>query len=333
MFTFLKNNRRAIVYTVALLGIGFVVGYVVKPSQIVSSKAIRENTNKYTFIHPLLAVNRQDDTPSPQFNDLYNSVDKLIDQKKKTTSLIDSSVYFISYDKNNGSFAINQDQKYSPASLLKVVIMIAYLKKSETYQNILNQKIVYTATIEQTLEKVPFETPSNLMIGQSYSFSELINRMIVDSDNGAKNILLSHIEDEYLNQVYSDLNLKGPSDNTDYTISVKDYALFLRVLFNATYLSDVNSEKALAILSKATFDKGLSIGVPSGTVIAHKFGEHINGKNDSIDSIELHDCGIVYYPKNPYLVCVMTRGKDIKVLQNTIGEISKTIYDFVSKQN
>lgn len=105
----------------------------------------------------------------------------------------------------------------------------------------------------------------------------------------------------------------------------------MRVLFNATYLNDANSEKALVLLSKATFDKGLTAGVPSTIVVSHKFGEHVNGADGVINSVELHDCGIVYYPKNPYLLCVMTRGKNINDLQNTIKEISNTVYTVIAK--
>jgi hypothetical protein len=42
---------------------------------------------------------------------------------------------------------------------------------------------------------------------------------------------------------------------------------------------------------------------------------------------QLHDCGIVYFPNHPYIVCLMTRGYDWNVLEKTLKDISKIIFD------
>jgi hypothetical protein len=41
---------------------------------------------------------------------------------------------------------------------------------------------------------------------------------------------------------------------------------------------------------------------------------------------QLHDCGIVYAPGKPYLICIMTRGSDFKRLSPVIAQISKQVY-------
>ncbi len=316
---------------VLILTIGFFIGYIVKPSQILSSKAIREHTDKYKFIHPLLAVNRTTNDPSPAYKILASKIESLITDKIANGSITKASVYFIGYT-DNGSFSVNDQEQYFPASMLKVVIMIAYLKESESDKSVLDREIVYTSDIKKNLEVIPFNTPTLLKVGHSYSVKTLIDKMIIDSDNGAKDTLLLNISDSYLNQVFSDLGISVPKDDTEYKISVRDYSLFLRVLYNSTYLNDENSEKALIILSKASFKDGILSGLPAETVVAHKFGEHINGEEDKIDSVELHDCGIVYAPEHQYLLCVMTRGKTLSNLSGTIGEISKIVYDYLNKK-
>ena len=45
---------------------------------------------------------------------------------------------------------------------------------------------------------------------------------------------------------------------------------------------------------------------------------------------QLHDCGIIYYPGNPYLLCVMTRGDSFGELSSTIRDISDIIYGVVN---
>ena len=46
---------------------------------------------------------------------------------------------------------------------------------------------------------------------------------------------------------------------------------------------------------------------------------------------QLHDCGIIYHPLKPYLLCVMTRGEKIADLENAIRDISKWIFERVNK--
>lgn len=59
---------------------------------------------------------------------------------------------------------------------------------------------------------------------------------------------------------------------------------------------------------------------------AQKFGERVN----SLQEIELHDCGIIYYPKNPYLLCVMTKGNNLDNLKSAIKNIYSIVYQSYS---
>jgi beta-lactamase class A len=105
-------------------------------------------------------------------------------------------------------------------------------------------------------------------------------------------------------------------------MNIKEYVSLFRVLFNVSYLNKEASEKALELLTRVEFKDGLPAGLPANIVVAHKFGERIvNGLS------QLHDCGIVYYPSHPYLICIMTRGADFTQLSKHIQEISKITYD------
>jgi hypothetical protein len=78
------------------------------------------------------------------------------------------------------------------------------------------------------------------------------------------------------------------------------------------------------------YKDGLIAGVPSNITISHKFGERelTDEKGNVVN--QLHDCGIVYYPEHPYLLCIMTRGKNIDNLSRSISAISKIVYQEVS---
>ena len=83
------------------------------------------------------------------------------------------------------------------------------------------------------------------------------------------------------------------------------------------------SEKALSILSKSNFVYGLRGDIPEKIKIAHKFGERWF---DNGSEVQLHDCGIVYYPENPYFLCVMTKGNNESQLKSVIKNISSIVY-------
>lgn len=304
----------------------FFLGYRLKPAEFVSSHAIRENTDAYRFISPLLAVGRPDaGTPSPQYAKLAAAVKSYIGSREKSGLLDDASVYLINYTKE-GSFALNENASYDPASLMKIAIMIAYFKREEKGQGSLQDRLTYSSALSQALAGAAFDTPSELKVGESYSVDTLINDMIIDSDNGAMNLLLAGIPDQSMEEMYAELGIKGPEANVPYVISAKDYSLFFRILYNATYLTRADSEKALSILSQATFKDGLVAGLPRGTTVAHKFGEHVTPDSaGNPASFELHDCGIVYEHNDRYLLCVMTKGKTLSDLSDTIAGIAKMV--------
>ena len=112
-------------------------------------------------------------------------------------------------------------------------------------------------------------------------------------------------------------------------MNVKEYSSFFRVLYNSSYINKESSEFALELLAESKFTEGIKSGVPKNIVVSHKFGEQIN-KNSLL---QLHDCGIVYAPKKPYILCVMTRGNNFDELADIIKNISKITYDSVTGNN
>jgi len=235
-------------------------------------------------------------------------------------------VYF--RDLKTGTWAgIDENAEYSPASLLKVPIMIAWFKKAEDHSGLLNTELVYSAPIDPASE-----AGTVLKVGSSYTVEQLISYMIKQSDNGAKDLLLVNLDDDTINSVFSDLGIEnwgtGPHD-TEH-ISPVIYSRFLRILYNASYLNRDYSEKALDLLSTTDFNAGIVAGVPEGTTVAHKFGEY---EDPAATTAELHDCGIIYHPTNPYLLCVMTKGNanvTLNDLENVLKVTSEAVYTLVN---
>jgi hypothetical protein len=183
-----------------------------------------------------------------------------------------------------------------------------------------------------------FKPSKTLVVGRSYTVNELLERMIVYSDNDAVPLLLQTIDQKIFDEVFTDLGITIPGNAsetlTDY-MTVKTYANFFRVLNNASYLNRQTSEKALELLSRSDFASGIRAGVPVGTMVAQKFGERVFDVNplSHKSQKELHDCGIVYFPQHPYLLCVMTKGTDFSKLEESIKTISQAVYASIQEEN
>lgn len=278
----------------------------------------------YKYINPLLECDNYQPSQLNSVVGMETQINDYIAKAKAENKATFVSVYY--RDLNFGPWmGINEKENFSPASLLKVPIMIAALKKAEADPAFLNRKLQYTQQLD--LNVVPNITDPHLIkIGNSYTVENLIERMIEYSDNEAKELILRNLEGSFIVKVMTDIGVNLSGDMNKDFISVKDYSGFFRLLYNATYLSRSLSEKALGILSKTSFDKGLLAGLPKGLTVSHKFGER--AYSDS-NVKQLHECGIVYHDKTPYLICVMTRGTDFAQLEPVIADISAIVYKSV----
>ena len=281
----------------------------------------------YIYINPLLLCGISENKEFDQYDPLQKKISALINQEIEAGKAELVSVYFREVNQGHW-FGINQDEPYSPASLLKVARAIAYYKLAEEKPEILSQTFLYDGTFGANGAEY-FISPHAIVPGRSYRVDELIRYMIEYSDNNATRILDEHIDQNLLREVYSDMGVQLPATQTTSAdfMSAKLYSHFFRVLYNSTYLSEDYSEKVLNLLHDTDFDQGLRQGVPKEIEIAHKFGERtVLFPDRSVQSRELHDCGIVYAPNNPYFLCVMTKGKDFESLKKVIGDVSSSVF-------
>jgi hypothetical protein len=312
----------ALIIVIAAFFIGWIAGDRDDARSGARSNQVRENSNEYSFINPLLFV----DNSNVLFDDylsLEEKAGKYIEEKVKSGDARGASIYY--RDLNSGKWAgVNEKEKYIPSSMLKVATLIAYLKMSREDPKILEEKVRY----EPADFAGQYYKPSKLLPPGTYRVSTLLQETIVRSENTAVDVL-DELHTREILGVYRDLNLPDPivkqNEDSDF-MSPEEYSSLYRVLYNSTYLPESYSESALKLLSLAEFDKGLVAGVPEGVTVAHKFGEHTKLVNLKVAERQLHDCGIVYYPEHPYFICVMTRGMDFAKLEEAVAGISRIVY-------
>ena len=283
--------------------------------------AIREVSSAYPHIKRLLACDVSDNKDFAEYAPLKRSINEIIASASAEGSVKEVSVYYRDLDSGRW-MGITQDELYAPASLYKITLLIAYLKKAQIHPELLDTSYVFASSREADTPDYPPMT-----VGKSYTVRALLERLIVNSDNDAKDMLHDHIDQNLVNDVFSDLGLEAPPlDDKADSMSAKSYSLFFRILYNGTYLSRSQSEFALTLLSKVTFKDGLAGGLPQGVEVAHKFGHRVFDPPQHGVAAELHDCGIVYASSHPYFLCVMTKGTNYNDLAAIIQNISKTVY-------
>ena len=325
-------NIRHITYILLASTTTFISGVAYQKSRTIDTTLtyteIRENKTLSKLTNPLLECSFGPDYLSnnhanPSKQKIENFITDSIAQRKITHA----SVYY--RDLNNGPWmGINEKEQFFPASLMKVPLAMYFYKESEHDPSILTSTISPGTIVQSTLFEQYFKPSQTIDINKKHTVQELITASIMYSDNFATEALVLSMKEGGLRDTLSDLHLNLPQTDDDY-MRVKDYATFFRVLFNASYLSQDNSEKLLKLLSETKFNNGITKYLPKDISVAHKFGEKLL---DSSNIKQFHDCGIVYVPTRPYLACIMIRGTDMDKATETSALISKMIYNEVIKQ-
>lgn len=318
---------------VAVLCLGGVIGYsahgYINREGAAKVRYVERREGQYNHINPLLACDAAEDVLNgPEIASFKSKIENYISTRIDKRWFTRVSVYF--RELNDGTwFSIGDMEKFIPASLRKVPLMIALLKQAERSPSFLDRKLTYDFANDYTANQNV--KPSHTLVkGVGYTVRDLIYRMIVYSDNNAFMFLTKQVDPAELDKVYAAVNFPNPNAGSDADyLTVQTYESFFRVLYNASYLNRSSSDWALEILTKSEFKAGLVSGVPANIPVAHKFGEH---SEPDKGTVQLHDCGIVYYPKHPYLLCVMSQGPDFEFLDDVIVAVSHQVFQEVDAQ-
>jgi beta-lactamase class A len=334
------NNLLSKKLPVSYIGILLIISCVL--TYIITNKINKGETNNYSdestinacnynvkrldgfnFIKPLMFVD--DECEGDNLAATKQEVTNIINNYKSMQGVLDASVYIRDYNKSSWT-SINEDIQYEPGSLFKVPILIAYLKMDELKPGTLDNELDFNTPF--AIDKNVAYKSKSIQLGHKYKIRELLRYMIQYSDNNATALLNNNLKPEVLQRLFSDLNLEVPNIKAKhYYFTVRQYSLFMRALYNASYLSIEKSEFAAELLSKCEFNEGVVNGIPKDTKLIHKFGE-----SGTPAEKQLHESAIIYLNNNPFLITIMTKGKDNKTLSKLIGEITAVTYRNLAAQ-
>ena len=262
---------------------------------------------------------------SKKYGVLKSKLADLLENLKKEGAISEASVYLKELERGEW-ISLNGEERYRPASLMKIPLLLSYLRMAEATPGLLTQKLVYKKPDSVTIS-TQFYAPPAVQPGKEYTIHELLYFMVAHSDNNATWLLASKFDASVTKKLFDDFGLPEPVDDDEkFTLTPKECSVFFNAIYNVAYLSPEYSEYAAALLSNCTFQEGFVKGFPKDTKMWHKFGEWRGVGHDS----ELHESGIVYIHDKPYLLTVMTKGKDTDKLAEAIRAISQKTYEYVS---
>ncbi len=272
----------------------------------------------FHYIKPLMFVDKpcEDD----RLLSLKQTINSIIDSYKSSGKLLSAGIYVRDLS-GNSWIGINEDEKFNPGTLLKVPKLITFLKMNECKPGVLDEKVLFDKQIV-SVQSQRFSAQL-IQVGHMYTIRQLLKQMIQYSDSNATALLNKHMDAVIFSRLFADMGLQSPNvgNSADYTISVRDYSIFMRALYNAAYLSIDDSEYATELLSASDFKGGLIKDLPKTLQIANKFVE----PGDKSES-ELSESAIVYLNNKTYQVTVMTKGADYEKLPELLTQISKKVY-------
>lgn len=140
---------------------------------------------------------------------------------------------------------------------------------------------------------------------------ECLDTMIIDSDNDCP---VAYMEDYGWSNLTKDAKEIGAEntyfDTTAHT-TANDLVTILHQIYDGTLLSEEDNNRLLNDMKQQIYRGGIPTGVPE-TEVADKVG--------FLDGL-LHDAGIVYSPKDDFILVVLTDGYSWDSIAKTTTEI------------
>ena len=233
-------------------------------------------------------------------------------------------IYF-AYLNNSSWIGLNEKDFFTAASTVKVPLAMAIYKMEE--QGKLKFDDSYSL-IELDLDS-DFGQLYKVGADNEFTLEELVAIMLTHSDNTALRALFHVMELHGVKDPLADVYAAMGWDYNDFgtkvtyiDINMKTLSNMFMSLYNAVYLSTTDSQKILRYLSQSDFNDQIVSGVPKDMLISHKIG--VNEKDKTYS-----DCGIVYAPARPYIICVGSVGAPKKDADSFMKSVSRTVYEYV----
>ena len=215
------------------------------------------------------------------------------------------------------------------ASVIKIPIMVEAFRQFESGE--LNPLETYRIKPE---DKMPSCGALNRMHdGLEVTMRDLVELMIVLSDNSATNILIDRLGIARVNATLEAEGLKvtrlrrklfdkaGMEAGLSNHVCAREIGLLLERMYAGTLVSPQASTEMLEILRNQKLNGKMPFFLkPRGIACAHKTGE-----DDGIT----HDVGVVY-ARRPFVLCMLSEETDVPAFERLIQDVARELAELNS---
>ncbi len=256
-------------------------------------------------------------------NGFVNDVDKIVKNSQDELSIL-----ICKLNADESLYENNKNQIIVSASVIKVPIMLGILNLVFTKKLSLNEKIIIKK--EEILKDTEvFEAGE-----KEYTIDELINWMIIESDNTATNVLINKFGMPFFNDYFISIGLKNTvlerlmldkvaikNGKNNYT-TINDMYISFSKLFNKTILTPELCEYAINILYNQRIFDQINRYIYKPISFAHKTG--------SLDNLN-HDVGILNCNNQYYFIGIsMYHSSKNKANMQIVGKIGKIAIEYIN---
>ena len=215
------------------------------------------------------------------------------------------------------------------ASVIKIPIMVEAFRQFEAGE--LDPLETYRIKHE---DKMPSCGALNRMHdGLEVTMRDLVELMIVLSDNTATNILIDRLGIDRVNAALEAEGLKvtklrrklfdkaGMEAGLSNHVCAREIGLLLERMYRGELVSPEASAEMLEILRNQKLNGKMPFFLkPRGVACAHKTGE---------DDGVTHDVGVVY-AKNPFVLCMLSEETDVPSFERLIQDVARELAELNS---
>ena len=308
IFKIFESKKDLVIFITSLLSI---ILFILLLTQ--KNKEQDLSKNPYPLIDPLRSLIEQEN--------FFSTIEPLRENLKSMVSKYESEgvrigIYF-EYLNTGANISINDESRFWPASLSKMPTALVVMRKIEKGEWDLNNELIMYYEDRNDA----FGDLYKNEVGTTFTIEELLEELIVNSDDTAHRILIRNLTGEDFEEMLTALGM-DKLYNQNYDITAREYSRIFRSLYTSSFLSRKSSTFLLELLSSTRFNEFLDSGVPEGTTFSHKIGEH-DPEQTYLDS------GVVYIPNRPYLLTVMVESNREKA-KEVMREVSEASYKYVS---
>jgi len=313
----MNKNQFGFSSVIALIAAGAIILAAIQVNHSIDLKKQEAKLSESKIVTPVQKSNNPEELKTQT-----NQIQKYLVAEAALLGVADNiSLYFKDLKQENPlEVSMEPTKSWVPASTIKAYVLLEAFRQKRLGLISFDQPVTISADNVVPTELETDEFP-RLREDTSVTVKQLVEAMIIQSDNSAYNTLLDILDRRNINSslrnigitetvVGEKLNLDADQFQKDLlstgrqpnTTTVKDLATYFSLLYSHKI---PDAEEILAVFKRQKINNMIPARLPENTVVAHKTGDW---------APIYHDGGIVYKPDDPFVLAIFTSDGDPSVV-------------------